>query len=256
MTTHSINLHYITLQLPRERDNATNNARCTQARKVTHGLDGQHQYVDRTLRGRVSQNERGQGQMEKVRPWYGQPSDRGWLKNRTEQIAVETQGPWTKRHGSYYVTVVGGSRHPLAMTERWTFFQRVSVVVQCLARERFFYDDAFYKFTFTFVITITIIIIRQNADGKLSKLSATHGSRWQTFQFQIHHDGLHQSESTVRQSHTQRSEPRVTDNTSQCSPALQVLKFPVAKDNLSNSYTQSASTLYKCQLLTLTFILA
>jgi len=27
-----------------------------QARKATHGLDGQHQDVDRTLRGRVSQN--------------------------------------------------------------------------------------------------------------------------------------------------------------------------------------------------------
>jgi len=34
--------------LPGERDNARNNARCTQARKVTHGLDGQHQDVDRT----------------------------------------------------------------------------------------------------------------------------------------------------------------------------------------------------------------
>ena len=31
-----------------ERDNARNNARCTQARKTTHGLDGQHQDVDRT----------------------------------------------------------------------------------------------------------------------------------------------------------------------------------------------------------------
>ena len=30
-------------------------------RKATYGLDGQHQDVDRTLRGRVSQNERGQG---------------------------------------------------------------------------------------------------------------------------------------------------------------------------------------------------
>jgi len=30
-----------------------------QARKATHGLDGQHQDVDRTLRGRVSQNDRG-----------------------------------------------------------------------------------------------------------------------------------------------------------------------------------------------------
>jgi len=35
--------------LPRERDNARNNARCTPARKTTHGLDGQHQDVDRTL---------------------------------------------------------------------------------------------------------------------------------------------------------------------------------------------------------------
>ena len=40
--------------------NARNNARCTQARKATHGLDGQHQEVDRTLRGRVNQNDSGQ----------------------------------------------------------------------------------------------------------------------------------------------------------------------------------------------------
>jgi len=32
----------------------------TQARKTTHGLGGQHQDVDRTLRGRVSQNNVGQ----------------------------------------------------------------------------------------------------------------------------------------------------------------------------------------------------
>jgi len=38
-----------------------NNARCTKARKTTHGLDGQHQDVDRTFRGRVNQNDRGQG---------------------------------------------------------------------------------------------------------------------------------------------------------------------------------------------------
>jgi len=44
-----------------ERDNARNNARCTQAKKATHGLDGQQQDVDRTVRGRVSQNDRGQG---------------------------------------------------------------------------------------------------------------------------------------------------------------------------------------------------
>jgi len=46
--------HEETRELPGERDNARNNARCTQARKTTHGLDGQHQYVDRTLRGRVN----------------------------------------------------------------------------------------------------------------------------------------------------------------------------------------------------------
>ena len=50
-----------TRELPGEGDNARNNARCTKARKATHGLDGQHQDVDRTLRGRVNQNERGQG---------------------------------------------------------------------------------------------------------------------------------------------------------------------------------------------------
>jgi len=44
----------------RERDNARNNARCTQARKTTHGLDGQHQDVDRTPRGRVNHNDREQ----------------------------------------------------------------------------------------------------------------------------------------------------------------------------------------------------
>jgi len=38
-----------------KRDNARNNARCTQARKTTHGLDGQHRDVARTLRGRVNQ---------------------------------------------------------------------------------------------------------------------------------------------------------------------------------------------------------
>ena len=38
-----------TKELPGERDNAIrNNARRTQARKTTHGLDGQHQDVDRT----------------------------------------------------------------------------------------------------------------------------------------------------------------------------------------------------------------
>ena len=53
--------------MPGERDNARNNARCTQARKATHGLDGQHQDVDRTPRGRVNQNDTGQRYVEKVR---------------------------------------------------------------------------------------------------------------------------------------------------------------------------------------------
>ena len=47
-----------TRELPGERYNARNNARCTKARKATHGLDGQHQDVDS---GRVNQNDRGQG---------------------------------------------------------------------------------------------------------------------------------------------------------------------------------------------------
>ena len=47
--------------LEKEIMHARNNARCTKARKATHGLDGQHQDVDRTLRGRVNQNDRGQG---------------------------------------------------------------------------------------------------------------------------------------------------------------------------------------------------
>jgi len=53
--------HEETKELAGERDNAMNNARCTQAMKAMHGLDGQHQDVDRTLRGRVNQNDRGQG---------------------------------------------------------------------------------------------------------------------------------------------------------------------------------------------------
>ena len=56
------------------------------ARKATHGLDGQHQDVDRTLRGRVNQNDRGQGKNgESTSMVCGQPSDRWRLNNRTEQ---------------------------------------------------------------------------------------------------------------------------------------------------------------------------
>jgi len=42
-----------------EKDNARNNARCTQARKATHDLDGQ-QDADRTPLGRVNQKDREQ----------------------------------------------------------------------------------------------------------------------------------------------------------------------------------------------------
>jgi len=48
--------HEETRELPGERDNARNNVMCTQVRKTTHGLDGQHQDVDWTPRERVSQN--------------------------------------------------------------------------------------------------------------------------------------------------------------------------------------------------------
>ena len=41
--------HEETRELPGERNNARKSARCTQARKTTHGLDRQHQVVDRTL---------------------------------------------------------------------------------------------------------------------------------------------------------------------------------------------------------------
>ena len=53
--------HEETRELSGERDNARNNARCMKARKATHGLDGQHEDVDRTLRGRVNQNDTGEG---------------------------------------------------------------------------------------------------------------------------------------------------------------------------------------------------
>jgi len=59
-------------------------AMCTQARKTTHGLDGQHQDVDRTPSGRVSQNDREQStEINGESTSMVQPSDRGRLKNRT-----------------------------------------------------------------------------------------------------------------------------------------------------------------------------
>jgi len=66
--------------LPGERDNARNNARCTQASKSTHGLDGQHQDVDRTPP--VEESIR----MTKYRD-NGESTSTVWptLKNRTVQ---------------------------------------------------------------------------------------------------------------------------------------------------------------------------
>ena len=52
--------HEETRKLPQERDNARNNVRFMQARKTSYGLDEPHQCVDRTIRKKVSQNDRGQ----------------------------------------------------------------------------------------------------------------------------------------------------------------------------------------------------
>jgi len=78
-----------------KRDNARNNARCTQTRNYarpgwttsTCGQDSPWK----------SQNNREQRWMNKVRPWCGQPSDRGRLKNRTEQIPAFTYN-WEMLH--------------------------------------------------------------------------------------------------------------------------------------------------------------
>jgi len=37
--------HEETRELPEERDSARNNVRCMQARKTTHGVDGQHHRI-------------------------------------------------------------------------------------------------------------------------------------------------------------------------------------------------------------------
>ena len=42
--------HEETRKLPGERNNARNNARCAQARKTMHSLDGQHQDVEESIR--------------------------------------------------------------------------------------------------------------------------------------------------------------------------------------------------------------
>jgi len=86
-------------ELPGERDDARNNARCTQARKTTHGLDEQHQDVDRTVRGRVSQNgegkRRGKGGEGKEGEQKGREEGKG--KGREGQDRVtEDRDKWRK----------------------------------------------------------------------------------------------------------------------------------------------------------------
>jgi len=68
--------HEKTRKFPGERDNARNNARCTKARKATHGLDGQHQDVDRTpVEESIRMTE--DADIEEVRQWCGQPPTLG-----------------------------------------------------------------------------------------------------------------------------------------------------------------------------------
>ena len=45
-----LQLFFTTRELPGERDNARNNAKCTHARKTTRGLDGQQQDVEESIR--------------------------------------------------------------------------------------------------------------------------------------------------------------------------------------------------------------
>jgi len=72
------------MELPGERDNTWNNARCTLARKTTHSLDGQHQDVDRTPCGRNSQNDRTEIDGEST-SMSSPTSDRKRLKNRKKE---------------------------------------------------------------------------------------------------------------------------------------------------------------------------
>jgi len=61
MSSAQQNIYSALRHISVQGNNTTNNARCTKARKATHGLDGQHQDVGRTPCGRVNQNDRGQG---------------------------------------------------------------------------------------------------------------------------------------------------------------------------------------------------
>ena len=69
-----------------------------------YGLDKQHQQVDQTYRGGISQNDKRQRSKEKIRPWYDQPLDRGWLMDWAEprletndlnlNLTVKTMRAW------------------------------------------------------------------------------------------------------------------------------------------------------------------
>jgi len=81
-----------TRKLPGERDNARNNARCTQARKATHGLDGQHQDVDGTPRGlHVEESIKMIEDIDRLRKYvHGVANARIEDGYRTEQITVSS----------------------------------------------------------------------------------------------------------------------------------------------------------------------
>jgi len=55
--------------LPAETDNARNNARCTQARKATHGLDGSHQVMEESIRMREDREKRRKYVHGVANPW-------------------------------------------------------------------------------------------------------------------------------------------------------------------------------------------
>ena len=70
------------IELPGERDSARNNAGCTQARKTTHSLNGQHQDVDR-----LTMEESIRMSQDRVRSRCCQPSGLR-LKTAEEQLSL------------------------------------------------------------------------------------------------------------------------------------------------------------------------
>ena len=67
--------HEETRELHGERDNVRNSARCTQAGHARPGWTTSRRGQDSPWKSQVRRTE--------VRPWCGEPSDRGRLKNRT-----------------------------------------------------------------------------------------------------------------------------------------------------------------------------